>query len=51
MNSKSPGNCFVSNHQYFEKFEEEKNYQDPQEFYYRFMYIHVAPSSDLSWLI
>ena len=43
--SKTLVNCFVWNHQYFEKLAPKKS---PWEFYHRFMYI--APSSDHSLL-
>ena len=45
MNSKSPVNCFVWNHQYFEKFAKNQYFRDAPEnvIYDRFVYI--APSS------
>ena len=48
--SKSPMNCFVRNHQYFEIFAPPppKKRDAPENFYQSFMYI--APSSDCSLL-
>ena len=48
MNSKSPVNCFVRNHHYFEKFEEEKNWDAPEKLLIGLC--TIAPSSDQSLL-
>ena len=48
MNSKSLVNCFVWNHQYFEKFAHTRQILRGGAFYHRFMFI--APSSDHSLL-
>ena len=39
MNSNSPVNCFVQNHQYFEKFAKNNKFGGcPRKFYHSFMY-------------
>ena len=57
MNSKSPVNCFVWNHQYFEKIEKYNIFvmppPPPPQFYHRFMYIHTSSGESLphiNWL-
>ena len=51
MNYKSLVNCFIWNHQYFEKFATIFfGGMPPRIISSRFMYIHVAPSSDCSLL-